>query len=204
MALKTCPRCKASKPLDQFEKDKRKPFGRGSRCYDCTRARYNPGWQQSYRQRNAGTEAARRRRNRHMNYAQEYARDSAYYGSPEERARHAVRNAVKAGTLRKPMRCERCGLPKVPAALQAHHEDYEKPLDVQWYCSPCHGWIHRKHKDGDPTEIERLREDNARLRAALEDLVQIGPSSTMGDFNRAQARAREVLSAVAAPAPQQA
>jgi hypothetical protein len=58
-------------------------------------------------------------------------------------------------------------------------------------------------------EVERLRKDALhfkcrgiiterdeeieRLRASLEELVQIGPSSTMGDFKRAKARAVEAL-----------
>ena len=44
-------------------------------------------------------------------------------------------------------------------------------------------------------EINMLRAKNERLRTALEEFLQIGPSSTMGDFNRAKARAYEVLGA---------
>jgi hypothetical protein len=42
-------------------------------------------------------------------------------------------------------------------------------------------------------DIYWLITENGRLRAALEELVHIGPSSTMGDFKRAQARGLEVL-----------
>lgn len=49
------------------------------------------------------------------------------------RAHKRVAYAVKVGKLvRKP--CEVCGDPKV----QAHHEDYAYPLDVQWYCQKHH------------------------------------------------------------------
>lgn len=130
--MKICPRCQKTKPLDQFERDKRKPHGRGSRCYDCTRARYNPAWQQSYRGRSPGADAARRKRNRAAKYDQERARDRMRYGSIEDRARHSIRNAVKSGKVIKPEACEQC---RKKARLQAHHTDYEQPLAVKWLCA---------------------------------------------------------------------
>jgi hypothetical protein len=49
-------------------------------------------------------------------------------------ARSAVARAVQSGKLtRKP--CERCGRSK---RIQAHHEDYSKPLEVIWLCISCH------------------------------------------------------------------
>lgn len=55
-------------------------------------------------------------------------------------ARKAVTYAVKVGKLVK-QPCEGCGNP----LAQAHHEDYEKKLDVRWLCSECHGKEHREH-----------------------------------------------------------
>src|SRR5574343_1998369 len=49
------------------------------------------------------------------------------------KAHKKVAYAVKTGKrVRQP--CQVCGELKV----QAHHEDYAKPLDVQWYCAPHH------------------------------------------------------------------
>lgn len=51
------------------------------------------------------------------------------------RARNAVAYALECGTLtRKP--CEVCGDPKT----QAHHFDYEKPLEVRWLCTTHHAF----------------------------------------------------------------
>ena len=64
---------------------------------------------------------------------------------PEARAAHIILgNAVKNGRIKKPTICPNCGsLPK-RRNMHAHHDDYAKPLDVQWLCSQCH---HDKHKD---------------------------------------------------------
>jgi hypothetical protein len=35
---------------------------------------------------------------------------------------------------------EKCG---VVGAVQAHHADYARPLDVSWLCISCHRDIHR-------------------------------------------------------------
>ena len=52
-------------------------------------------------------------------------------------ARELVRRAVKSGRLiRQP--CTYCQA----TAVQAHHEDYSKPLDVIWVCRSCHDKRH--------------------------------------------------------------
>lgn len=59
--------------------------------------------------------------------------------NPEKfRARNAVNNAIRDGRLeRRP--CFFCGSQE---NLQAHHEDYNHPLDVVWLCAACHGKLH--------------------------------------------------------------
>ncbi len=54
------------------------------------------------------------------------------------KARNAVKNAIRDGKLeRKP--CYFCGATE---NLQAHHEDYDHPLDVVWLCASRHGKLH--------------------------------------------------------------
>lgn len=55
------------------------------------------------------------------------------------RVRRQTRSAILAGTLvRQP--CEVCGAEKV----DAHHDDYSKPLDVRWLCRTHHNEFHAK------------------------------------------------------------
>lgn len=61
-------------------------------------------------------------------------------------ARRAVRNAILKGLLTPPNNCEKCKKYQFRIdgvrAIQAHHEDYSKPLNVQWLCPPCHVAAH--------------------------------------------------------------
>jgi hypothetical protein len=50
--------------------------------------------------------------------------------------------------------CEACGAEK----SQAHHPDYDKPLEVIWLCKPCHMKEHGINiSDISPAEIVRVR-----------------------------------------------
>lgn len=50
-------------------------------------------------------------------------------------ARQAVMDALKSGRLIRPDECEECGKECKP---DGHHEDYDKPLEVDWLCKDCH------------------------------------------------------------------
>jgi hypothetical protein len=59
-------------------------------------------------------------------------------------ARTAVGNAIRDGRLARGTECFFCGS---QTAIQAHHHDYSKPLDVHWLCSTCHGKLHAVNGD---------------------------------------------------------
>lgn len=54
-------------------------------------------------------------------------------------AHNAVARAIRKGLLM-PESCCRCG----SDVSLAHHEDYDKPLDVVWLCQPCHKQRHKE------------------------------------------------------------
>lgn len=63
----------------------------------------------------------------------------------EERARREgcrmlLNKALKTGKVTRPAGCEECGK---GVDLQAHHNDYSKPYEVDWLCRSCHNEFHR-------------------------------------------------------------
>lgn len=60
--------------------------------------------------------------------------------APEKNAvRTRVWDAIRRGFLVRPETCSRCGV--ADPKINAHHEDYSKPLDVQWLCYRCHAAV---------------------------------------------------------------
>jgi len=60
-------------------------------------------------------------------------------------AHRLVHKAVRSGKLVRPDRCDGCGLER---RLEAHHEDYSKPLEVRWLCRSCHRRRHSAQANG--------------------------------------------------------
>lgn len=79
---------------------------------------------------------------KHKDYFLEYVKKQR---SNEEfaTAYYVFFNAVQSGKVVRPDRCEICSSTK---NIQAHHEDYSKPLDVQWLCVKCHNDVHHNQK----------------------------------------------------------
>lgn len=58
----------------------------------------------------------------------------------KHRAYGQVSYAIRKGRIIKPTICQTCmqdGL-----RIEAHHDDYSKPLDIVWMCRPCHDKFH--------------------------------------------------------------
>jgi predicted DNA-binding protein YlxM (UPF0122 family) len=69
----------------------------------------------------------------------------------DDRAQNLLEKAVARGAVVPAESCENCGLEPAPFAdgrrsIQAHHDDYNKPLDVRWLCQPCHHEWHQEHR----------------------------------------------------------
>lgn len=57
----------------------------------------------------------------------------------EHLARKKVYYAIKNGFLKRDSTCLLCGSEE---KIEAHHRDYDKPLDVVWLCRICHNGVH--------------------------------------------------------------
>lgn len=101
-----------------------------------TNEEYN-NWFKEYRKRYPQKWRDYRKKWREKN-GHDYLRYKVDY--PEKyKAHQIVKHAVRIGFLKK-KNCKDCGATKV----QAHHNNYDKPLIVIWLCQSCHSMRHTK------------------------------------------------------------
>lgn len=142
--MRTCKKCGVSKPLECYYKSIT------GACKECWRARvkayrltnleriqaYDRERGQLLHRKEGVKERAARYKHRDRERIQKFRANH-----PEKaRAHSKTMNAIRAGIL-KPKPCQRCGF---AFGIQAHHEDYSKPLEVIWLCIKCHGERHRE------------------------------------------------------------
>lgn len=143
---KTCRKCGETKPLPSFSRHPSCKFGRTNECKVCereySRAKYRRKRDQILRKQRERYRAKRDKINARLSNRR-YDPVSA----EKQRAREAVHWAVRSGRLDKPDACADCKERLSPHLIQAHHEDYSKPLEVHWLCSSCHG---KRHRSADP------------------------------------------------------
>ena len=141
MKTKKCHACGQTLSVSNFYNNKSRYDGLHSECKECHKA-----WRKShYRNHTAETMASNDRwRALHPATVRAYKCKTAkrkrdrlselgIYGIYQKVAR-----AIKAGIL-EPEPCKICGAIDV----QAHHEDYSKPLDVIWFCRKHHAEHHK-------------------------------------------------------------
>ena len=118
--MKTCNKCGKTKDLSLFNKNKSKKDGFHEWCKECRKKE-----SKKYRDKYFPTRAIRK------------------YNSPIEtenktKARRILNHAIRDGKVIKE-NCKKCGSP-----AEAHHPDYNKPLEVDWYCKKHHTEAHTK------------------------------------------------------------
>ena len=135
---KECFKCKTVKPLEEFYKHFGMADGHVNKCKGCNKNDVTNN-------RNKNIEKYRAYdRERGLNPARIKATTEITRAWREEdkrrgKAHSAVGKAIRSGDLvRQP--CIRCGAEK----SVAHHEDYDKPLEVMWLCQPCHKQRHKE------------------------------------------------------------
>lgn len=114
---KRCFKCQEFKLLTEFYVHPQMGDGRLNKCKECTRKDVRANYAAN------------------IEHYREYDRERGYRPGPQHKvvARMATRSLVK-----KP--CEVCGAERV----EAHHDDYLKPLDVRWLCKKHHAEVHTK------------------------------------------------------------
>lgn len=125
--MKKCFRCQEEKNIEEFYKHPKMADGHLGKCKECTKKDVVESYYDNHAKR---IEYERRRRPK--------VKMRIKIKTPEEikkqkRVHCIVQRAIKKGILiRKP--CEVCGFAKA----DAHHDDYNKPLNVRWLCRKHH------------------------------------------------------------------
>ena len=134
--MKKCFKCGDEKPLNEFYKHSQMADGYLNKCKNCTK--------KDVHHRRHFTEARERileydrKRGNRQNYIDVKKYRELY---PKKYKAHAMVNrAVRAKKLFKEP-CEICGNINV----NAHHDDYDKPLNIRWLCSVHHHDWHVKN-----------------------------------------------------------
>lgn len=126
-----CYKCKKDKEKEEFYKSSSRKRGYSGRCKECERLYRrekrlkNP---EHYRQRD------KKYNQKHREKRREYSRKYNKENRLKIIAHRMVKEAIKAGLLI-PQPCEKC---KSINKIEAHHDDYSKPLKVRWLCRTHH------------------------------------------------------------------
>ena len=135
---KPCTGCGFTKPAEEFPLSKKGKLGRGPKCKKCT-AEWRASHKEYFKEYNQTYYAQNSERIK--NGVHEYAKKTGYAAQKKRdphkaKARLAVMKALATGKMKK-MPCFCCG-----EDAEAHHPDYDRPLDVVWLCGGHHQEIH--------------------------------------------------------------
>lgn len=138
--LKECFKCNTVKPLNEFYKDKTQRDGHQYKCKECANEDIK-----KYKLKNIEKVRESNRKYQATEKARKATRERVNAWNAQDKRKPSchtkVRRAIIKGILIKE-NCARCGNDNT----HAHHEDYDKPLDVIWLCQPCHRKRHLEIK----------------------------------------------------------
>lgn len=147
---KVCFKCGVEKPLTDFYKHKRMADGHLNKCKECNKKDVIKNREDNveyYRQYDKDRSKLAHRVEARAEYAKtevgseniKKAKASYIKKNPKIRKAHnAVSNALRDGKLKKAKYCESPLCENPDGYVEAHHCDYNKPLEVVWLCDRCH------------------------------------------------------------------
>lgn len=138
---KQCFKCKTVKPLTEFYKHTGMADGHLNKCKPCTKQDVG-----KHRLENLERVRAYDRERGKLPERQQLKNEVTRAWRSEDKRRVAAHNAVARAIAKgffKKQPCERCGNEK----SLAHHDDYDRKLDVMWLCQPCHKQRHKELKE---------------------------------------------------------
>lgn len=135
--FKSCIKCKAVKPIKGYYAHPKMADGHLNKCKECCKSDATARRESKLEEIRA-YDRERSRKDSRIAAAAEINRAWRQADRRRSAAHNAVARAIRRGELsRRP--CEQCGAAKTVA----HHDDYNKPLEVRWLCQPCHVRHHK-------------------------------------------------------------
>jgi len=161
--IKRCRRCWTVKPAGEFSFDRSRHDGLARQCRECDSDRHKE------RRRENGDLIRVRARRRYSASPEQKRRAAAEYRRTDkgkrlnleavkryrDRNTHklaahlAVKKALAAGDLVRPDQCQIAHVGNCSGRIEAHHDDYSKPLEVRWLCTGHHQASHTKTRTYD-------------------------------------------------------
>jgi hypothetical protein len=138
ISSKKCFKCGSVKPLTDFYKHSEMADGHLNKCKICAKSDVAKHRDENI-DRIRKYDRQRGKLAHRIKLRTEVTRAWRAEDSRRQVAHNAVRRAIINGSIIKSP-CIRCGNEK----SVAHHEDYDKPLDVVWLCQPCHKQRHKE------------------------------------------------------------
>ena len=120
--MRLCSKCGLVKDESEFNRDKSRKDGLQCWCYDC-QSPIIQKWGREHPEKNREKVARYKKKNPDVVLAH-----------------NTVNNAIRAGTLVR----EICEVEDCDVIGQAHHDDYSKPLDVEWLCRKHHNKLEKR------------------------------------------------------------
>ena len=134
---KKCFKCGEVKPLSEFYKHKQMKDGHVNKCKTCNK-------NDVAEHRVDNLEAIRAYdRGRGNRQTPEYLKEWRTKSPKKYKAHTMVNNQKRAGNLHE-QPCEVCE----SLTVVAHHDDYDKPLNVRWLCQGHHKQWHSENGEG--------------------------------------------------------
>jgi hypothetical protein len=137
---KNCFKCQTIKPLTEFYKHSAMLDGHLNKCKICTKndvAIHRLANINKIRQYDKERSKLPERKKLNTTIVKAWRQED----NKRQKCHNAVSRAIKRGILVR-MPCIKCNSLK----SLAHHENYNKPLDVMWLCQICHKDWHKHNK----------------------------------------------------------
>lgn len=134
--MKTCFKCGETKPLTEFYKHLMMADGHLNKCKACTRKDVHDHRHGKGREKVLAYDRERAKQPHRIEASKKIIAKWKTEHPKRRAAQVAVGNAVRDGRL-VPLPCFVCG-----QKAEAHHPDYDQPLDVVWLCRAHHQQAH--------------------------------------------------------------